>query len=239
MVAMKMIFFSDTHLTKGNTGKRSSVEGFIRDVCAHADMVFILGDLFEFYHGYHGYIYPWYASTVEALRVLTRQGKSVYLIEGNHEFDMGPFFESYTGIKCTRDLTMDIEGKRTFIAHGDRLRNNYFLRLLKSKYVYSFMNAIGPILSWRLAMGMSLLLSKKKKGYNRRVMNRFRLYARTKLEEGYDVVILAHSHMSDMVAFGSGADEKIYLNTGDLARCSAYAEYATGEGFSIKTYKPH
>ena len=84
-----MIFFADTHLTKKNKKKLRMVEIFIRNVCIDADMVFVLGDLFEFYHGYEGYIYPWYRPIVDAFKTITEQGKSVYFLEGNHEFDMG------------------------------------------------------------------------------------------------------------------------------------------------------
>jgi UDP-2,3-diacylglucosamine pyrophosphatase LpxH len=44
---MKMIFFADAHLTRKNKKKIKFVETFVRDVCSDADMVFILGDLFE------------------------------------------------------------------------------------------------------------------------------------------------------------------------------------------------
>ena len=56
-------------------------------MCIDADMVFVL-EIFEFYHGYEGYIYPWYRPIVDAFKTITEQGKSVYFLEGNHEFDM-------------------------------------------------------------------------------------------------------------------------------------------------------
>ncbi|HNQ46557.1 MAG TPA: UDP-2,3-diacylglucosamine diphosphatase [Syntrophorhabdus sp.] len=235
---MKMIFFADTHLTKKNKKKLRMVEIFIRNVCIDADMVFVLGDLFEFYHGYEGYIYPWYRPIVDAFKTITEQGKSVYFLEGNHEFDMGPFFESYTGIQCVKNLTIDIEGKRTFISHGDEFYLNLVTRALKAPLTIGAMNLFGPRLSWKIAMAVSRIMSKKKKGQNPKVKNVFREYAREKLKEGYDAVILAHTHIADYMEFGAGMAKKVYLNTGDFIRKSTYIEYTSEEGFQLKEYKP-
>ena len=214
------------------------VEIFIRNVCIDADMVFVLGDLFEFYHGYEGYIYPWYRPIIDAFKTITEQGKSVYFLEGNHEFDMGPFFESYTGIQCVKNLTIDIEGKRTSISHGDEFYLNLVTRALKAPLTIGAMNLFGPRLSWKIAMAVSRIMSKKKKGQNPKVKNVFREYAREKLKEGYDAVILAHTHIADYMEFGAGMAKKVYLNTGDFIRKSTYIEYTSEEGFQLKEYKP-
>jgi UDP-2,3-diacylglucosamine hydrolase len=233
-----MIFFADTHLTRKNKKKITCVENFVQKVCSDADMVFILGDLFEFYHGYQGYIYPWYRSIVDTFKAITDRGKSVYFVEGNHEFDMGPFFETYTGIKCVKNLTMDVEGKRTFISHGDEFFRNPVTRALKAPFTLGAMNLFGPRLSWKIAMGMSTIMSTKRKGQNPRVKDRFREYAREKLNEGYDAVILAHSHISDYVEYGSGESKKVYLNSGDFIKHATYIEYTSESGFAIRKYIP-
>ena len=110
-IMMKCIFFSDTHLAREDHARHVFVTTFIKEICTNADMVFILGDLFEFYHGYDGYIYPWYKNVIDALRDIALRGTAVYHIEGNHEFEMGPFFSSYTGLTCARNLTIEIDGK--------------------------------------------------------------------------------------------------------------------------------
>jgi UDP-2,3-diacylglucosamine hydrolase len=234
---MKMIFFADAHLTKRNKKNIRFVESFIRDVCSDADMVFIMGDLFEFYHGYEGYIYPWYRTIVDAFREMTSKGKSVYFLEGNHEFDMGPFFEAYTGVKCANSLVIDIEGKRTFISHGDEFISNPFLKALKTPITFGAMNLFGPRLSWTIAMGLSVFMSKKKKGKNKAVKHLFREYAEQKIHEGFDAVIFAHSHISDCVEFETARGKKIYLNSGDFIKKSTYIEYSTESGFSLRKYK--
>jgi UDP-2,3-diacylglucosamine hydrolase len=236
---MKMIFFADAHLARKNKKKIKFVETFVRDACSDADMVFILGDLFEFYHGYPDYIYPWYRNIVDAFKAITGKGKSVYFLEGNHEFDMGPFFETYTGIKCVKNLTIDVEGKRTFISHGDEFLSNPIVKALKTPFILGAMDLLGPQLSWKIAMGLSIFMSKKKKGQNPKVKDRFREYAKAKLDEGYDAVIFAHSHISDYVEYGSGKAKKVYLNSGDFMKNFTYIEYTSESGFAVRKYAPH
>jgi len=232
---MKIIFFSDTHLDRTDKRKAKVVETFLRELCADADMVFILGDLFEFYHGYGNYIYPWFGGIADALKELTRSGITVRLLEGNHEFGMGTFFESYTGVTSGEGMSLDVEGKRVFVSHGDELAGGLVRIVLKSRLAALVMDILGPRLTWAVAMGARVFLSKKKKGHNPRVRDIFRVYAKKIADDGFDAVILAHSHMPDYVEFNSGQKKAVYLNTGDLLKHSTYVLYESGSGFSVKT----
>jgi UDP-2,3-diacylglucosamine hydrolase len=233
---MKIIFFADAHLDRRHYRRAQSVEAFVRDICEDADMVVVLGDLFEFYHGHDGYIYPWYRNVIDGFKHITAKGKTVYFIEGNHEFDMGSFFESYTGIKCVKNLIINIEGKKTFISHGHEIKKLCLENALKSRVIYALMNLFGPEFTWKIAMVVRVFLSKKKRHYNKKIQNAFRKYAQRRLDEGYNVVILAHSHISDRVEFNTDSN-KIYLNTGDFIKYLTYIEYNSESGFEIKKYK--
>ena len=133
---MKAVFFSDAHLAGDDAAKTERLKGFIKRVTEDADLVVILGDLFEFYHGYEGYIYPHYKEIVDLLRDIA-SGRSVYLIEGNHEFRMGRYFESYTGIRCVDTLTLNIDDKRVFLSHGDTAPRLARAPALKSRPIYA------------------------------------------------------------------------------------------------------
>jgi UDP-2,3-diacylglucosamine hydrolase len=235
---MRCIFFADTHLTRKDDTRQAFVKTFIEGVCAGADMVFILGDLFEFYHGYDTFIYPWYKNVVDALREIGLTGTAVYHIEGNHEFGMGPFFSSYTGITCVRNLTIEVDGKKMFLSHGDEVANVALRKILKASFTYAVMDALGPALTWKVAMACRIFLSKRRRVYSQRVRDSFRLYAKRKLDEGYYATVLAHTHMPDFVEYGSNETKKIYLNTGDLIENLAYGEYTTTSGLTLRIYEP-
>ncbi|MBP1730556.1 MAG: lpxH [Deltaproteobacteria bacterium] len=234
---MRSIFFSDAHLARGDEARHALVRDFIRDVCKGADRVFVLGDLFEFYHGYDEYIYPWYKGVIDEFRALSARGTSLYYLEGNHDFDMGAFFSSYTGMTCASELSIDIDGKRWFVAHGDMVASARLGNILKSRPVYGLMNFFGPALSFRIAMVCRLFLSRRWARHSEKTRKVFREYAGRRLQEGYDAVILAHTHIPDIVEFSDGPARKTYLNTGDLIEYLSYGEYTSEDGFAIRTYK--
>ena len=234
---MKIIFFSDAHLDERDNKKIKLVNAFIHDVCADADIVVILGDLFEFYHGYDGYIYPCYRDVADSLKALADKGTDIYFVEGNHEFRMGAFFESCTGATCIDKLIIDIDGKNTFISHGYEIGRNILVKILKTRLIYAIMDIFGPGITWKIAVIARMFLSRKKKPYSNRAKGIFRQFARKILDEGYDAVILAHSHISDIMELASGNTKKFYLNTGDIIRGSTYVEYNTQKGFELKKYR--
>jgi UDP-2,3-diacylglucosamine hydrolase len=231
---MKAVFFSDAHLPDNDAGRVRVVKTFLRHVAEDADIVVVLGDLFEFYHGYDDYIYPFYREVVDALADAALS-KSVYFIEGNHEYRMGPYFESYTGIRCVRSLSLDLDGKHVFLCHGDAFRAFSVSRLLRSRLVYSIMDLLGPDRTWRIAMRCGRVLSKKRKTYDEGVRARFRRYGKKKLREGYDAVIIAHSHIADIESYDMDGRKRIYMNTGDIVASGTYGSYVSGEGFVLRT----
>lgn len=233
---MKIVLFSDVHMTRASVEKAALTFRFIADYCDDADMVIVLGDLFDFYHGYDGYIYPWYRTMVESLKGLVDRGKRVFFLEGNHEFALGKYFEEYTGATCASELSLEIEGKRVFLAHGDGFASFSLARLLKRPFFYRIMDLLGPRLTWSVVTLMRPFLSRRNKGYSEMVRDVFRSHARRKLSEGYDVVILAHSHIPDVLEIGDGPEKKKYLNTGDLVACATFVSYDTASGFSLKTF---
>ena len=233
---MKIIIFSDVHITRSSVDRTALALRFVADCCEDADIVIVLGDLFDFYHGYDGYIYPWYRSITESLKKLVERGKQVYFLEGNHEFLMGRYYEQYTGIVCKQEMTLEIDGKKIFIAHGDGFASLSLARVLKHSFSYRIMDMLGPSLTWTIASLSRPFLSRSRKGYNETVRNIFRAYARQKFADGYDVVILAHSHIPDVLEVNDGQSTRKYLNTGDLAQYGSFVAYETASGFSLKKW---
>ena len=86
-------------------------------------------------------------------------------------------------------------------------------------------------------MQCARVISKKRKIYDERVRARFRRYGKKKLGEGYDAVIIAHSHMADIENYDMDGRKKTYMNTGDLVTSRTYGSYITGEGFTLRTYE--
>jgi UDP-2,3-diacylglucosamine hydrolase len=233
---MKAVFFSDAHLTDTDLVRIETTSRVIRDISRDADMVVILGDLFEFYHGFGTYVYPFFEGIIQALREIAAK-RPTYFIEGNHEFGMGEFFESRTGVKCIDRLAINIDGNKVFLCHGDEIGALALRAILKSRAIYSLMDFLGPIRTWRIAMACRPLLSRSHKVYNEKTLNKFRRYGRKKLDEGYDAVIMAHSHIADIEQYTFKGKPKTYMNIGDLIESSSYGVYISEKGFTIENYR--
>jgi UDP-2,3-diacylglucosamine hydrolase len=234
---MKAVFLSDAHLTDSDPGLMEYVIRAVREVTRDADVVVILGDFFEFYHGFGNYIYPFFNDVVTALGEMAAK-RPVYFIEGNHEFRMGAYFEACTGVKCVEKLAINIDGKKVFFSHGDEIGAPVLRTILKSRLILGLMDFLGPKLTWKIAMACRPLLSKSHKTYNEKTLNRFRRYGQRKLAEGYDAVVVAHSHMADMEERTSTGGTITYMNTGDLIGASSYGAYVTEKGFTLERYDP-
>lgn len=228
---MKAIFFGDAHLKKDSKSELALLLDFVDRHLSDSDYVFMLGDIFEFYHGYDGFIFSWYLPLAEKLRELSTSGKRIFFLEGNHEFSMGSYFEKFTGCKSSRSLSFVLEGIRLYISHGDELTPSILGRILRSRLSKKMMDFLGPNLSWMIASFFSKILSKRRKPKDMRTKLLFRNLALKKLSEGYDVVVLSHSHIPDQLNTGRG----IYFNTGDVIVDRTYVEYRTDFGFSLKS----
>jgi UDP-2,3-diacylglucosamine hydrolase len=234
---LKYVFFSDTHLQRNDPEKTDRVAGFLRSVCGDADGIVVLGDLFEFFYGYNDYVYAWYKPVIDALKGFASQGKAVYFIEGNHEYNLQGMTAS-TGIVCAREMTLAIEGRKVYLCHGDMLVSPLLPAVLKSRPVLSVMSGLGPMLTWHIAMASRIVLSRKEKPYNTRAKRALRERAKEKFGQGFDVVIFGHSHVADRVEYGVGKNKRLYLNTGDLSQYGTYVEYTSSGGFRIGTFPP-
>jgi hypothetical protein len=151
---------------------------------------------------------------------------------------MGTFFETYTWINCVKNLTIDVEGKRTFISHGDEFYVNPVTRALKTPFTISAMNLFGPKLSWKIAMGVSKIMSKKKKGQNPKVKDIFREYAKEKHKEGFrrcnSCPCYPYYGLRGIMARGW---QRSLSEPGDFIKKSTYIEYISDAGFQLKEYK--
>ena len=129
-----------------------------------------------------------------------------------------------------------MDEKKVFLSHGDEMGSPTLRRILKSRLVYSIMDRLGPGPTWRIAMFSRYFLSKSHKPYNRATMDRFRRYGKRKLREGYDAVIMAHSHMADIEEYEWEGKKRTYMNTGDLIVSLSYGVYTSEGGFAVNTH---
>ncbi len=93
----------------------------MREEAIHADALYVLGDLFDFWIGDDDK--STFAKQVRAeFKTLTDLGIPCYFVKGNRDFLVGKRFARETGMTLLGDETViDLYGTKTVILHGDTL----------------------------------------------------------------------------------------------------------------------
>ncbi len=227
---MRCLFISDAHYP---LSKR--IEHFLLDTYHKFDAIFILGDLFEFYYGYTNYIYPHHASLINTLSFIG-QHTDLVLFEGNHEYKLENIKQFIKADVVKESLDIKLDNNRIYLAHGDTIDKGdigyrIFRMALKNRFTLGAISLLPSnflLEMSRMASGFSK--SKLKKKAYRRTTEELERFAYVKLNSGFDVVILAHTHSPGMKKLNNG----LYINTGDFLEHFTYVTYESSKGFQLR-----
>jgi UDP-2,3-diacylglucosamine hydrolase len=122
----RVLFASDLHLA---TGRPAAVDRFLRFVgeeAAHANALYVLGDLFEYWIGDDELSAPdgdpLAKQVAAAFRALTLGGVPLYFMHGNRDFLVGEAFARDCGAQLLADPAVrEVGGVATVLMHGDTL----------------------------------------------------------------------------------------------------------------------
>jgi UDP-2,3-diacylglucosamine hydrolase len=115
------LFVSDVHLDAARPNIIELFNNFLSERAAHADALYILGDLFEYWIGDDA-PYQHYQSTFDQLKRLTGQGVPVYFLHGNRDFLIAKQFAAITGMTLlSEEQVIEVYQQRILIMHGDTL----------------------------------------------------------------------------------------------------------------------
>ena len=118
---MTTLFVSDLHLHAARPAITALFLDFLRDEAAHADALYILGDLFEAWLGDDADDAIAQAVRTELAR-LRADGVPVFLMRGNRDFLFGARFAADSGATLLPDpCVVPLYGHPTLLMHGDLL----------------------------------------------------------------------------------------------------------------------
>jgi UDP-2,3-diacylglucosamine pyrophosphatase LpxH len=69
------------------------------------------------------------------------------------------------------------------------------------------------------------------------VISRLRRFAQRKLQEGFDAVVLAHTHLPEVITMKKQGGEGYYFNVGNWMRDYSYLRYRKKKGFSLEYFR--
>lgn len=114
------LFVSDLHLQASHPRTMDAFLGFLLEHAAHAERLYLLGDIFEYWAGDDDIADPFNASIVAALRSLSDSGTLVYWLAGNRDFLVGPAFADAAGLRLLQEPHLIEAGaRRIALVHGD------------------------------------------------------------------------------------------------------------------------
>lgn len=249
---MSVIAVSDLHIASKSDPLYASLLKLIRERARPGDTLILGGDIFDIFIGNKRIFRERYADFLGALRDALAHKVNVHYIEGNHDFQLGAVFRDLEGLKLhPRSVSLEIEGRRFFFAHGDLAdRADYgyrFLRgFLRSPVMKGFVAAAPG--SWIDGIG------RKSSGYSRgtkprlaanlppdhreRLRKIYRSYAAEQLARGYDFVVLGHCHDLDEMSFNVAGKLGQYVNIGFPPVHGSYVEWSPGEAKFLRTAMP-
>lgn len=116
------LFISDLHLCDSRPHITKVFIKFLEKTAANAQVLYILGDLFEYWAGDDAMTTGIHQPIIHALKKLAAQGIKVFLMHGNRDFLIAEGFEKATGITILSDPSLvTLYGKPVLLSHGDAL----------------------------------------------------------------------------------------------------------------------
>jgi UDP-2,3-diacylglucosamine pyrophosphatase LpxH len=134
-----------------------------------------------------------------------------------------------------------LEGKRAFIAHGD-LSNpkqwsyRIFRRILKNPLTYRLIHFAGPRISRWVAQRLSEKTYQKYHNDIPAPSPAFKAFAHQKFLEGFEIVILGHSHFPEEIEEWIDGKRYLYYNIGDWMVHRSFLRFTPPDRFELSRF---
>ncbi len=227
MTMKKAYFISDLHFGahygKSHPGREESFHRFLKTITPQASHIFILGDLFEFWMEYSHFIPKAHFATLRALAEAASAGIEVHYLCGNHDFNLGSFFDEHLKIKThSESLSITLQEKKVFLIHGDGLaKSDWKYRITKKIIRHSLSNFLFKLIHPDWGMRLAFFVGKASRDQHDcrpRLLAEYQAASVALLKLGHDMVIHGHTH----AAFVKDLPEGVYINSGDWLQHQRY-----------------
>lgn len=245
----KIYFLSDFHLGAPNYEsslvREKRVVRFLDEIKKDASVIFILGDLFDFWYEYKKVVPKGFVRILGKLAELTDSGINIHFFVGNHDMWMSGYFEKELNIDVYHDpKEFEFNGKFFLIGHGDGLGpGDHRYKFMKKIFRNKFSQWLFGILHPGAGIGLANYFSRKSRAATGKEDEHFLgeekewliIYSREMLKKKYfDFFIFGHRHLP----LEFKLDEKsVYINLGDWIKYFSYAVFEN-EIMTLKYYEP-
>ena len=233
----KVYFLSDFHLGAPNDTESRKREDrlvrFLQDARKDAGIIFIVGDIFDFWFEYKTVVPKGFVRILGTLAQITDEGIQLHIFTGNHDLWMQDYLSKELNAKLYFEpQTFTIQNKQFLIGHGDGLGpgDEGYKRLKKI-----FTN---PICQWLFrwlhpdaGIQLANYFSRKSRAKTGNADELFLgedkewliLYTKEKAKTmAVDYFIFGHRHYAIDLKI---SDKSRYINLGDWIRLNTYAVF--------------
>lgn len=246
--AKKIYFLSDFHLGAPNASaslqREKRVCRFLDLAKKDASVIFIVGDMFDFWFEYSTVVPKGYVRILGKLAELTDSGIAVHFFVGNHDMWMRNYFQTELNIPVYFEPKAFEFGKKRFlIGHGDGLGpGDKGYKMMKRVFRNPACQWLFGILPPYLGIGLANYFSRKSRAKTGLVDEVFMgeekewliIHSREILEkEHFDYFIFGHRHLPIDVELGKNSR---YINLGEWINYNSYAVF-DGEALTLQYYK--
>lgn len=244
--ARKAVYFlSDLHLGAPYFPDSAEVErkvvSFLESIRHDAARIFLLGDILDYWYEYRYVVPKGFVRFFGKLAELSDSGIEITWLIGNHDIWIFDYLPRELGISvCDGPLTVELGGKRFYMAHGDGLgatkRSFRMLRsLFRNRVCQWLFSGIHP--RWTVPFAQRWSRSSRENGadtsaYQQTMVDNLVRYSEEveKKEPGIDYFIYGHLHVMERRGLAGGA-EMIIL--GDWITHFSYARYTPSGGLRL------
>lgn len=234
----KVYFLSDFHLGAPDHAssllREKRIVAFLEKIRQDAAVIFIVGDLFDFWYEYRTVVPKGYIRILGKMAEITDSGIPIHFFTGNHDMWMSGYFEDELGIPVYHEpKTFEFGGKKFFIGHGDGLGpGDQGYKFLKKIFRNKACQWLFGILPPAVGVGLAGWLSRRSRAVTGQIDELFPgeekewliIYSKEVLQKEYfDYFIFGHRHLPIDYVFGNSGSR--YINLGDWIRYNTYAVF--------------
>src|SRR5205085_11615236 len=206
----KIYFLSDFHLgapdAESSLQREKKIVEFLNEIKADASVIFIVGDMFDFWYEYRKVVPKGHVRLLGKLAEITDSGITIHFFVGNHDMWMKDYLKEELNIKTYfAPQEFDFEGKKFLVGHGDGLGpGDHGYKMLKKVFRNPVAQWMFGVLPPYVGMGLANYFSKKSRvatGKHEEIFlgeeNEWLItYSKEMLsKKDYDYMIFGHRHL--------------------------------------------
>ena len=238
----KAYFISDAHLgslvLNDDKERERLLVSWLEDIRKDAGLIFLLGDIFDFWFEYKNVIPRGYTRLLGKIAEIADSGIPIHFFTGNHDIWIFDYLPSELGITVHhKEMKATISGKKFFMAHGD-LFDQSERKTMKKMFRNRFFQKCFAALHPRIGISIGRKWSKNSRLKHDDISDNERegllIFAQSLLaQEDFDYFVFGHKHK----VINTLIDKKThFIMLGDWVRHFSYGVF-DGKNFEIGNYR--